>query len=119
MTVFLGALYRRRQQSESERAALRDAARLRKRVTIQSILVQSWPSWALNDHKEEIFHLAPCSLMQKWLQMAQNALGRQSGEAGKEKRIKHGPFNQGFESFLATFTLKTRFLVIDLFFVVI
>ena len=96
-----------------------DAERLRKRVTIQSILVQSWPSWALNDHKEEIFHLAPCSLMQKWLQMAQNALGRQSGEAGKEKRIKHGPFNQGFESFLATFTLKTRFLVIDLFFVVI
>ena len=58
-------------------------------------------------------------LMQKWLQMVQNALGRQSGEAGKEKRIKHGPFNQGFESFLATFTLKTRFLVIDLFFVVI
>ena len=57
--------------------------------------------------------------MQKWLQMAQNALGRQSGEAGKEKRIKHGPFNQGFESFLVTFTLKTRFLVIDLFFVVI
>ena len=57
--------------------------------------------------------------MQKWLQMAQNALGRQSGEAGKEKRIIHGPFNQGFESFLATFTLKTWFLVIDLFFVVI
>ena len=42
----------RRLESESERAALRDAARLGKRVTIQSILVQSWPSWALNDHKE-------------------------------------------------------------------
>ena len=49
-TLFLGAL--QRWQSESERAALRDAARLRKRVTIWSILVQSWPSLALNDHKE-------------------------------------------------------------------
>ena len=74
-----------------------DAQRFTKMAAIRSILVQSWPSWALNDHKEEIFHLAPCSLMQKWLQMAQNALGRLSGEAGKEKRIKHGPFNQGFE----------------------
>ena len=32
---------------------------------------------------EEIFHLVPYSLMQKWLQLAQNALERQSGEAGK------------------------------------
>ena len=93
---WLGAACKARARGppSTERA---DAERLRKRVTIQSILVQSWPSWALNDQKEEIFRLAPCSLMQKWLQMAQNALGRQSGEAGKEKRIKHGPFNQGFE----------------------
>ena len=41
-----------RRQSESERATLRDAERLRKKVTIQSILVQSGPSWALNDHKD-------------------------------------------------------------------
>ena len=60
MTLFLGApIGGGRLESESERASLRDAARLRKRVTIQSILVQSWPSWALNDHKEEMHHLRP------------------------------------------------------------
>ena len=51
------------------------AKRFRKMVAIWSILIQSEPSWALNDHKEQIYHLPPCCLVRKWPEVGQNAVG--------------------------------------------
>ena len=42
----------RRLQSERAAPHWADVKRFRKMAAIRSNMVQSWPSWALNDHKE-------------------------------------------------------------------